>query len=68
MRLQRICSGLGIPNDFNIAQINRRPDYDPWLKSKLHLRARSEAFEPKVGNCVIDRFTPQEVLRYCDCS
>ena len=37
--LQRICSELGIPNDFDIAQINWRPDYDPFFYRELSRRA-----------------------------
>ena len=38
--LERICSELGIPNDFDIAQISWRPDYDPFFYRELSRRAR----------------------------
>ena len=39
--LQRICWGLGIPGDFDIAEINWRPDYDHFFYHQLCRRARS---------------------------
>jgi hypothetical protein len=38
--LERICSELGIPNDFDIAQISWRPDYDSFFYRELSRRAR----------------------------
>ena len=38
--LERICSELGIPNDFDIAQISWRPDYDPFFYRELSRLAR----------------------------
>jgi hypothetical protein len=38
--LEKICSGLRIPGDFDIAQISWRPDYDPFFYRQLALRAR----------------------------
>ena len=38
--LERMCSGLGIPGDFDIAQISWRPDYDPFFYRELLGRAR----------------------------
>jgi hypothetical protein len=38
--LERMCSGLRIPGDFDIAQISWRPDYDPFFYRQLSRRAR----------------------------
>src|ERR1700730_5469244 len=38
--LERMCSGLRIPGDFDIAQISWRPDYDPFFYGQLSRRAR----------------------------
>lgn len=38
--LERICAGLRIPGDFDIAQINWRPDYDEFFYRQLSGRAR----------------------------
>jgi len=38
--LERMCSELGIPGDFDIAQINWRPDYDSFFYRELSRRAR----------------------------
>ena len=38
--LQRMCSELRIPGDFDVAQISWRPDYDPFFYRQLSLRAR----------------------------
>lgn len=38
--LERICSGLRIPRDFDVAQISWRPDYDPFFYRQLACRAR----------------------------
>jgi hypothetical protein len=38
--LERMCLGLGIPGDFDIAQISWRPDYDPFFYRELSLRSR----------------------------
>src|SRR6266516_1991888 len=37
--LERICSELGIPGDFDIAQISWLPDYDPFFYRELSRRA-----------------------------
>ena len=38
--LQRMCSDLRIPGEFDIAQISWRPDYDPFFYRQLACRAR----------------------------
>jgi len=38
--LERMCSELRIPGDFDIAQISWRPDYDPFFYCQLARRAR----------------------------
>ncbi len=38
--LERMCSELGIPGGFDIAQISWRPDYDPLFYRQLSRRAR----------------------------
>ncbi len=38
--LQRMCRDLGIPGDFDAAQINWRPDYDEFFYRQLARRAR----------------------------
>jgi hypothetical protein len=38
--LERMCSGLSIPGDFDIAQISWRPDYNPFFYRQLSRRAR----------------------------
>jgi hypothetical protein len=38
--LQKMCAGLHIPSDFDIAQISWRPDYDPFFYRQLERRAR----------------------------
>ncbi len=38
--LERICGGLKIPADFDIAQISWRPDYDAFFYRQLSRRAR----------------------------
>jgi hypothetical protein len=38
--LQRICSELHVPGDFDVAQISWRPDYDPFFYRQLSRRAR----------------------------
>ncbi|MFZ1136184.1 MAG: hypothetical protein WAN69_14635 [Candidatus Korobacteraceae bacterium] len=38
--LQRMCSEMRIPGDFDIAQISWRPDYDPFFYRQLSRRAR----------------------------
>jgi len=38
--LQRMCSELRIPTDFDVAQISWRPDYDPFFYHQLSRRAR----------------------------
>src|SRR5207248_5607395 len=38
--LERMCAELGIPGDFDVAQISWRPDYDPFFYRELSFRAR----------------------------
>jgi hypothetical protein len=38
--LERMCSELGIPGDFDISQISWRPDYDPFFYRELSRDAR----------------------------
>ena len=38
--LERICSTLGVPGDFDIAQLTWRQDYDPFFYDQLRRRAR----------------------------
>ena len=38
--LQRLCAGLGIPGDFDIALVTWRPDYDAFYYKQLSKRAR----------------------------
>lgn len=38
--LEKICSDLRIPGDFDIAQISWRPDYDPFFYRQLARRSR----------------------------
>jgi hypothetical protein len=38
--LERMCSGLRIPSDFDIAQISWRPDYDSFFYRELARRTR----------------------------
>ena len=38
--LERMCAGLRIPGDFDIAQINWQPDYDAFFYRQLARRAR----------------------------
>jgi len=38
--LERMCSKLRIPGDFDVAQISWRPDYDPFFYRQLARRAR----------------------------
>ena len=37
--LERMCAELGIPGDFDVAQISWRPDYDPFFYRELSFRA-----------------------------
>jgi hypothetical protein len=39
--LRNLCSGLGMPGDFDIAQVTWRPDYDAYYYDKLNKRARN---------------------------
>jgi hypothetical protein len=39
-QLRRLCWALGMPGDFDIAQISWRPDYDPFFYQQLCRRAR----------------------------
>jgi len=38
--LERMCSVLRLPGDFDVAQISWRPDYDPFFYRQLSRRAR----------------------------
>jgi hypothetical protein len=38
--LDRLCGALGIPGDFDIAQISWKPDYDSFFYNQLRKRAR----------------------------
>ena len=38
--LEQMCSELRLPGDFDVAQINWRPDYDPFFYHQLSRRAR----------------------------
>jgi hypothetical protein len=38
--LQKLCAGLGIPGDFDVAQITWKPDYDGFYYKQLCKRAR----------------------------
>lgn len=38
--LDRLCSELGVPGDFDIAQISWKPDYDAFFYNQLRKRAR----------------------------
>jgi hypothetical protein len=38
--LERMCSGLHLPGDFDVAQISWRADYDPFFYRQLSRRAR----------------------------
>ena len=38
--LQRMCSEMHLPGDFDVAQISWRPDYDPFFYRQLSRRAR----------------------------
>src|SRR3974377_1646664 len=38
--LERMCAELRLPGDFDVAQINWRPDYDPFFYRQLSRRAR----------------------------
>ncbi|MCI0723684.1 MAG: hypothetical protein L0338_32705 [Acidobacteria bacterium] len=40
MTLQKMCGDLGIPGDFDVAQITWRPDYDVFFYRQLCRRAR----------------------------
>jgi hypothetical protein len=42
--LERICSELGIPREFDVAQISWRPDYDPFFYRELSRCARVYLF------------------------
>jgi hypothetical protein len=39
-QLDRLCSELGIPGDFDVAQISWKPDYDAFFYNQLRKRAR----------------------------
>ena len=38
--LEAMCSGLRLPGDLDLAQLNWRPDYDPFFYQQLSRRAR----------------------------
>jgi hypothetical protein len=40
VELQRLCSDLRIPSNFDVARISWRPDYDPFFYRQLSRRAR----------------------------
>jgi hypothetical protein len=40
LELERMCSPLRLPGDVDLAQINWRPDYDPFFYQQLSRRAR----------------------------
>jgi len=40
LELARMCSGLRIPSDFDIAQLSWRPDYDCFFYRQLSRRTR----------------------------
>jgi len=39
--LQKLCAGLGMPGDFDVALITWKPDYDPFYYGQLSKPARS---------------------------
>ena len=39
--LRRLCWNQGLPGDFDVAQINWRPDYDAYYHEHLNKRART---------------------------
>jgi hypothetical protein len=39
--LRRLCWNQGLPGDFDVAQINWRPDYDSYYHEQLNKRART---------------------------
>ena len=39
--LSRLCWNLGLPGDFDVAQITWRPDYDPYYHEHLNKRSRT---------------------------
>ena len=39
--LRRLCWNQGLPGDFDVAQINWRPDYDSYYHEHLNKRART---------------------------
>jgi hypothetical protein len=39
-QLRRLCWDLGMPGDFDVAQINWRPDFNPFFYQQLSRRAR----------------------------
>jgi len=41
-QLARICDDLGVPPDFDIAQISWKPEYDPFHYDQLRRRARRQ--------------------------
>jgi hypothetical protein len=38
--LQKLCAGLGMPGDFDVAQITWKPDYDAFYYGELRRRSR----------------------------
>jgi hypothetical protein len=42
--LRAFCSGLGIPNDFDVSLVTWKPDYDPFFYKQLYRRARRVYF------------------------
>jgi hypothetical protein len=60
--LDRLLGGLGVPGDFDCAQLTWRPDYDPFFYQQLVKRARRlylfrEEYISDVGGVVVE--TPQ---------
>jgi len=49
--LQKLCAGLGMPGDFDVALITWKPDYDAFYYKQLCKRARERtAYKSKVPN------------------
>jgi hypothetical protein len=60
--LDRLLGGLGVPGDFDVAQLSWRPEYDPFFYQQLAKRARRlylfrEEYIFDVGGVVVE--TPQ---------
>ena len=48
--LDRQCTELGIPGDFDVAQISWKPDYDAFFYNQLRRRARRRASSMSASN------------------